>query len=132
MRNPITAALILAAAAAAATATAQEPYSEEIAAVKALIERQLKDPASAQYRDVRAFDQTGTVMVCGDVNAKNSYGGYTGFEGFVFWNDKLTFPGGNNDIVSMHQRKFVKLLCDGKPAKTTTEAESSSAPQPGQ
>lgn len=40
----------------------------------------LKDPASALFEDVRAAD--GTSGVCGRVNAKNSYGGYTGFKLF--------------------------------------------------
>lgn len=43
----------------------------------------LKDPDSAKFRNVRmkAFD--GMHVVCGEVNAKNSYGGYTGFKKFA-------------------------------------------------
>lgn len=58
-----------------------ETYNE-----KALIEKskkqvlnQLKDPDSAKFRNVFAKDKT---LVCGEVNAKNSYGGYNGFTFF--------------------------------------------------
>jgi hypothetical protein len=45
----------------------------------------LKDPSSMQLRNVRCAIQSGSEcsMICGEVNAKNSYGGYAGFEGFV-------------------------------------------------
>lgn len=39
-----------------------------------------KDPDSVKFKDLR-ITKDGTV-VCGMVNAKNSYGGYTGFEMF--------------------------------------------------
>lgn len=48
----------------------------------------LKDPSSAEFRDVKSYAFTGQngladgFTVCGMVNAKNSYGGYTGFTPF--------------------------------------------------
>jgi hypothetical protein len=39
----------------------------------------LKDPASAQFRNTYDFAYFGGRMVCGEVNAKNGFGGYTGF-----------------------------------------------------
>lgn len=109
-------------------AHADEPYAAEIAATKAKIERRLKDPSSVQYRDVRAFVVGGRVAVCGEVNAKNSYGGYTGFEGFADWNGTLTLPGGGSAIVTPYERQFVKLQCDGKPGP----AAAPNAEAPGQ
>lgn len=54
----------------------------------ALLE-ELKDPASAQFRNVRVqlrkvSDKHGNKgdSMCGQVNAKNSFGGYTGFQAF--------------------------------------------------
>lgn len=45
---------------------------------------ELRDPSSAQFRNVRVVDQVdGSQAVCGEVNAKNAYGGYVGFEPFV-------------------------------------------------
>jgi hypothetical protein len=42
----------------------------------------LKDPSSAVWGEVRAFQSTtpGRVEVCGQVNAKNSFGGYEGMQ----------------------------------------------------
>ena len=37
---------------------------------------QLKDPDSAKFRNIYVIDKS---LVCGEVNAKNSYGGYNGF-----------------------------------------------------
>lgn len=39
---------------------------------------QLKDPSSAQFKDVRRVDDA----VCGEVNGKNSFGAYSGFQRF--------------------------------------------------
>ena len=55
-------------------------------AVQAGVRGRLKDPDSAQfgaYKAVRSLDAKGdvprgSILVCGKVNAKNSYGGYTG------------------------------------------------------
>lgn len=42
----------------------------------------LKDPDSAQFKDIEIYRYDGEIHACGLVNAKNSYGGYTGFELF--------------------------------------------------
>lgn len=44
----------------------------------------LKDPASAQFRKVY-FHQgaDGIPMTCGEVNSKNSFGGYGGYQKFI-------------------------------------------------
>ena len=57
--------------------------AKELVAVKTAVNGQLKDPASAQYRNVRV--STKSAAVCGEVNAKNSLGGYTGFARFVLY-----------------------------------------------
>lgn len=47
------------------------------------IKYQLKDPTSVLFRDVRVVKNTeGKKTVCGEVNAKNIYGGYVGFKSF--------------------------------------------------
>lgn len=48
-------------------------------AAKDAIRSQLKDPGSAQFRDLLSHDAT----TCGYVNSKNSYGAYAGFSPFV-------------------------------------------------
>lgn len=45
----------------------------------------LRDPLSAQYRNVKRSSRnlkTGAIVYCGEVNAKNAYGGYVGFTPF--------------------------------------------------
>jgi hypothetical protein len=44
---------------------------------------QMKDPNSAQFRNWHAFESQMGLIVCGEVNARNSYGGYVGFTHFV-------------------------------------------------
>lgn len=41
----------------------------------------LKDPGSAEFRNQREF--------CGEVNARNSLGGFTGFKRFIAGNENL-------------------------------------------
>lgn len=51
---------------------------------KAAVKAKLKDPSSAQFRNVyfhRGAD--GIPMTCGEVNSKNSFGGYSGYQRFV-------------------------------------------------
>lgn len=43
----------------------------------------LKDPASAQFRNVKY--NNGKASVCGEINSKNSFGGYTGFGRFCMY-----------------------------------------------
>jgi hypothetical protein len=49
--------------------------------VKSHIESQLLDPSSVQYKDVVEYSDR---VVCGSYNAKNKFGGYVGFEPFVY------------------------------------------------
>jgi len=50
---------------------------------------QLKDPASAEFRNVNVSTFSGSPLVCGEVNAKNSHGGYTGFRHFMIKEDRV-------------------------------------------
>ncbi|WP_115389819.1 hypothetical protein [Shewanella algae] len=44
----------------------------------------LKDPKSAEFKDVYFFRGADNVpMTCGQVNSKNSFGGFVGFQHFV-------------------------------------------------
>lgn len=56
-----------------------------VKAAKANITRALKDPSSAQFRNLfigTGADKKGMLALCGEVNAKNSYGAYVGFKRF--------------------------------------------------
>lgn len=55
---------------------------------KQALEGTLKDPDSAKYRNVHAYrvnnkDGQSVYVFCGEVNAKNAFGGYPGYERFV-------------------------------------------------
>ena len=50
----------------------------------------LKDPKAARFRNVRVGEDS---SVKGEVNAKNSYGGYTGFEKFYFQKGTVVLEG---------------------------------------
>ena len=51
---------------------------------KEMVAADFHDPASAQWRNVEVVDaDTGEQWVCGEVNAKNLTGAYTGYRGFV-------------------------------------------------
>lgn len=58
----------------------EEAYIE---AAKDTVKRKLKDPDSAKFQDMVVRDYQGGKVVCGEVNSKNSYGGYVGFTPFV-------------------------------------------------
>lgn len=88
-------ALVLPAIAISATAQRPPSPSEIARAVKngkAVVVEHLKDPGSARFRNLfvaseQATDTDGKdlgpiLMLCGEVNAKNSYGGYEGFKRF--------------------------------------------------
>jgi len=52
-------------------------------AAQSAIAYQLKDPDSAKFRDLAGYTTSaGDVIVCGQVNGKNSFGGYAGFTPF--------------------------------------------------
>lgn len=63
------------------------PYqlsNEDLAAVKRDLPERLKDPSSALFGAMSgSIDTAGVVKVCGYVNARNSFGGYTGQQPFT-------------------------------------------------
>jgi hypothetical protein len=55
------------------------------------IKTKLRDPDSAQFRDVRFYSGGPTPVVCGEVNSKNGFGGYGGFQRFIASGENLAF-----------------------------------------
>jgi hypothetical protein len=69
--------------AGAAHALDRKAYVELISNAEQVVREHMKDPASAQLRGTALYlSGFGAHRVCGEVNAKNSFGGYTGFEAF--------------------------------------------------
>lgn len=50
---------------------------------KESVKNKLKDPDSARFRNIKDISLPDGVVFCGEVNSKNSYGGYVGFTWFV-------------------------------------------------
>jgi hypothetical protein len=86
------------------------------AVVEAAVKQKLRDPDSAIFGSMSVYGDRklagkSVTVVCGSVNAKNGFGGYTGSTDFVFVKDTLsvTLNGPNN-------ARFVKdwnVLCAG-------------------
>lgn len=57
--------------------------AEVLRKVQSLVSYEMKDPDSAKFRNLRFVKYNEKTVVCGEVNAKNSYGGYVGFENFI-------------------------------------------------
>lgn len=74
------------------TAAYLETNSENSAIAKAMTATagMLKDPESARFRNLRVAGYADGSVVCGEVNGKNSYGGYTGYQPFVASIDAAT------------------------------------------
>ncbi|WP_299440255.1 hypothetical protein [uncultured Rhodospira sp.] len=54
-----------------------------IAGAKTAVRQKLRDPDSAQFRNIRIVEHTAGKLVCGEVNARNVFGGYVGFQLFA-------------------------------------------------
>lgn len=67
-----------------------------VSEAKLKMRQRLKDPESAQFSDVMVVRVTGKPVVCGEVNAKNSFGGFTGRKGFVMPDGGI--PIGEDDL----------------------------------
>jgi hypothetical protein len=69
------------------------PMSED--ELKLRVRNSLKDPNSAEFKDVR---WVAGKALCGQVNAKNSYGGYVGFKFFVADSDGVYWMGDSSSL----------------------------------
>ncbi|WP_157096595.1 hypothetical protein [Tsuneonella dongtanensis] len=55
------------------------------------IKAKLRDPDSAEFRDSRFYSGGSAPVVCGEVNSKNGFGGYGGYQRFIASGEKLAF-----------------------------------------
>ncbi len=73
--------------------------AEAIMATERAVRAELRDPDAVQFREVRAnYTEDFGVVACGRVNAKNEFGGYTGFWRFVFGDGRVIFEGRDNVV----------------------------------
>lgn len=80
-------ALAFVAASALAACTGAAGYSpsqmtpQDRAFFDQAVMRTLKDPSSAEIRNVRVYQrENGARMICGSVNGRNSFGAFSGFQ----------------------------------------------------
>lgn len=62
-----------------------------IASAQAVAASKLRDPSSAQFRNVTA----GSMFVCGEINGKNGFGAYNGFTRFYATKDSAEIDPGD-------------------------------------
>lgn len=83
------------------------------------VRQMLKDPGSVEFRNVSVIQlstaEGDAPIVCGEFNARNSLGGYVGFEPFAWHPDgklitKALFPTADLSILY----KGIETLCSGK------------------
>ena len=54
--------------------------SKQVATAKSAIAEQSREPEAVRFRNLVGFKSSaGDIIVCGEVNAKNAYGGYVGY-----------------------------------------------------
>lgn len=90
MRKMIWAVVALAGAAPVGALEPKDVAHAAIQVAKIRVKEQLRDPGSATFRSVTALETPkGGVIVCGEVNSKNGFGGFTGHKKFVRSSDTL-------------------------------------------
>lgn len=68
-----------------------------IVAAERAVKNELKDPLSAQFKNVYAnYTEKFGVVACGQVNAKNELGGFTGYRRFVSAGRSVILEGRDN------------------------------------
>lgn len=84
-------------------ANAQSQESAWIAEMQSRVRQRMKDPDSAEFRSSRVSHKSGAPVVCGEVNANNSFGGKGGYQRFV----------ASGDIIALEEQ-----MADGEMDKT--------------
>ena len=76
---------------------------------RSLASYDLIDPASAQYRNLNAYQlSNGDIAICGEQNGRNRLGGFVGFQPFYL---RFT-PGASPTRRSLHREFLALSACD--------------------
>lgn len=70
--------------------------------LRRMVADSLKDPGSVQFRGIRYIEGR---AICGEANAKNSYGGYVGFKAFVADGQGVYWAGDGSAPVDVGRRE---------------------------
>lgn len=114
LKNIFAAVLIVLCGCTSAAEKEREATEALISTAKQVLERDLFDPSSAQYRDMRVTEplpasisakrQSVPAGVCGQINAKNQLGGFVGFRPFIW------IPGEKEVGLPLHARSEAVYL----------------------
>lgn len=88
------------------------------AAARDEVTKDLADPESARFRNVRAFQMKpgAAIIFCGEINAKNQLGGYTGYRPFVALNGTSVIAGADSmPAIAAMENAMVLNACTAKP-----------------
>ncbi|WP_368759500.1 hypothetical protein [Klebsiella michiganensis] len=106
--------------------TACKPAEEKaIELAKSEISHDMKDPSSTQFRDVvskkigEKDDGSIAMLVCGEVNSKNSFGAYSGYSPFVIALTMKSKGVLSSGVVYAVEGKAVDNLPTGKNSSNT-------------
>lgn len=92
--------------------TAGSPTLEDRA--RKAMAHDLKDAASAQFQNVREVPSKSSSYICGEVNAKNGFGGYTGFVDFVVTGDSAIIAADQDPTIRETEQELIDHLCTPK------------------
>lgn len=70
----------------------------------------MKDPDSAQFRNTRIVQGKGGDALCGEVNGKNSFGGYIGYQPFAVTEIKIEGAQGNVILYNENDDFLIKKV----------------------
>jgi hypothetical protein len=109
--------LVPEAAAAQPPSPGSPPKPETVAALKSVAAKQLKNPNSARWERMQQATRPNVAgkpmdVVCGYVNAKNSFGGYIGAKPFIYFveTQNLYVTGADDNLAASDT---VKMFCSG-------------------
>lgn len=106
--------VIAAAHGALAQASPVSVTEQEVSRGKAIVLNRLVDPSSAQFQNVTITRVGHAAIFCGQVNAKNQLGGYTGYRPFIVFGGDVSFYEGRPGTQTTWQ-KMEAMTCNGGP-----------------
>jgi hypothetical protein len=89
----------------------RQASQKELEPAKEAVANRMKDPGSTQFRNVSFHE--GTQAVCGEVNAKNSFGGYVGFRAFSYVDGRVTvMPSTGDSLSALVGEAIIRKACE--------------------
>lgn len=90
---------VFAAATVAAPVVLAQNHTTFVSSAKRALTKDFKDPDGAKYRDLAVYRELDgkDLYLCGEVNAKNSYGAFTGYTPFFSSLDHVRLKEGSDD-----------------------------------